>query len=84
MQSGKMKNTERQPLLTSASEPSHTDPLTHQSPQSPPPPARPDIRSSPESTLVDVQSEDDGMKKTNHRNYEFGFYLFSAYNGHMI
>lgn len=44
-------STERQPLLSYTS-PSETDP--------PKVLARPDIRTSPENTLVDVNSEEDG------------------------
>lgn len=47
-------STERQPLL-SYSSPSETDP--------PKLLARPDVRTSPESTLVDVNSEEDGKLK---------------------
>lgn len=45
-------NLERQPLLGHSSDPSDTEPI-----QSIP---RPDLRTSPESALVDVQSEEDG------------------------
>lgn len=43
---------ERQPLLGHASDPSDTEPI-HAIP-------RPDLRISPETALVDVQSEEDG------------------------
>lgn len=45
-------NLERQPLLGHSSDPSDTEPI-----QTIP---RPDLRTSPESALVDVQSEEDG------------------------
>lgn len=45
-------NLERQPLLGHSSDPSDTEPIK--------PVARPDLRTSPESALVDVQSEEDG------------------------
>lgn len=45
-------NRERQPLLGHSSDPSDTEPIQ--------PLARPDLRTSPESALVDVQSEEDG------------------------
>lgn len=43
---------ERQPLLGHSSDPSDTEPI-----QAIP---RPDLRTSPETALVDVQSEEDG------------------------
>lgn len=45
-------NLERQPLLGHSSDPSDTEPIQ--------PAPRPDLRTSPESALVDVQSEEDG------------------------
>lgn len=47
-------NLERQPLLGHSSDPSDTEPI-----QAIP---RPDLRTSPESALVDVQSEEDGSR----------------------
>lgn len=49
-------NLERQPLLGHSSDPSDTEPIQ--------PIPRPDLRTSPESALVDVQSEEDGMFKS--------------------
>lgn len=54
-------STERQPLLSRASDPSDSEPPhVLRSPTTTP---RPDIRNSPDTALVDVQSEEDGTLK---------------------
>ncbi len=60
-------NLERQPLLGNSSDPSDTEPL-----QTIP---RPDLRTSPESALVDVQSEEDGNWKQYDNWVHFSFII---------